>query len=374
MYFITLVFVLIFKNKKENVWLISERGDEARDNGFAFFEYLISKHPEINAKYVISMSSPDLKKLDNVLKSNIIKYQSWKHMYYFITSKVLISSHIMGYSPEFRMMGKLQRKKLLYFKGKQVFLQHGITKDDSPGLYFNNTNLDIFICGAKREYDYINKKFKYTNNAVKYTGFARFDNLKNDINKTILLMPTWRENLYHLSNEEFVHSKYFNKYLSLINNKELDLLLEKFNYKLIFYPHYEIQKRINLFNTSCKNIIIADSKLYSVPILLKQTSLLITDFSSVFFDVAYMNKPIIYYHFDYDEYRREHYKEGYFSYKKDGFGDICTQEKEVINKIEYYLNNNFQVEKYYLDKIKDFFVYRDKNNCERIFAEINKIL
>lgn len=374
MYVLVLIYVLIFKHKVEEVWIISERGDEARDNGYSFFKYLKDKHPEVNSKYVIASNSIDIDKLSMYNKNDILKYQSWKHIYYFITAKVLISTHIMGYSPEFRMMGKLQRKKILYFKGKQVFLQHGITKDDSSGLYYENTNLDLFICGAKREFDYVSKYFKYTNNAVKYTGLARYDYLKNEFNKTILLMPTWRENLYHLSNYEFINSEYYKKYNSLINNKNIEKILNKYGYKLIFYPHYEIQKRIDLFQTSDKHVIIADSSNYSVPQLLKEASLLITDYSSVYFDVAYLKKPVIYYHFDYDDYRKNHYKEGYFSYKDDGFGKICNKEDEVVSKIEEYIKNNFEVEKKYAERSNKFFVYRDKNNCERIFNEIIKIL
>lgn len=371
-YYLCLFFVLIFRKKTLNVWLISERGDEARDNGFAFFRYMKDNHPEICVKYVISKKSPDIVKFQKDM-NDIIYYRSWKHHYYFILSKALISTHIMGYSPEFRMMGKLVRKKLIYFKGKQIFLQHGITKDDSPGLYFEKTNLDIFICGAKAEYDYVNSNFHY-NGQVKYTGFARYDYLKNEFNNTILLMPTWRENLYHLDDDDFIKSEYYKSYNSLINNDTLDELLQENGYKLIFYPHYEIQKRIHLFKTNKKNIIVADSKNYSVPKLLKKTSLLVTDFSSVYFDVAYLRKPVIYYHFDYDNYRANHYKEGYFSYKEDGFGAICYNEDELFNKIKFYFNNEFKLEKVYSERIEKFFEYNDKNNCNRIFNEINNIL
>lgn len=367
-YYICMIFVLLFKHKSENVWLISERGDEARDNGYSFFKYMKTNHPEQKVKYVISKNSPDYEKLKEY-EEDIVIYRSWKHHYYFINSQVLISTHIMGYSPDFRSMGKLIRKNLVFFKGKQVFLQHGITKDDSPGLYAEKTNLDIFVCGAKREYEYIRDNFHY-NGQVKYTGFARYDYLENTKDYTILLMPTWRENLYHCTDAEFVNTEYYKIYNSLINNSKLNTILKNNHYKMIFYPHYEIQKRIHLFCTNQSNIFIANSKEYSVPELLKSTSMLITDFSSVFFDVAYMKKPVIYYHFDLENYRKNHYKEGYFSYPKDGFGDIVFNEKDLIRKIKECMDNNFILENKYEKRIDDFFVYRDKNNCKRIYEEI----
>ncbi|MBR5258025.1 MAG: hypothetical protein IKV51_03670, partial [Clostridia bacterium] len=43
-----------------DTWLISERGYDARDNGYCFFRYLRRNHPDIRAVYVITRDSPDL--------------------------------------------------------------------------------------------------------------------------------------------------------------------------------------------------------------------------------------------------------------------------------------------------------------------------
>lgn len=43
---------------------------------------------------------------------------------------------------------------------------------------------------------------------------------------------------------------------------------------------------------------------YDVQQLLKESLLLITDYSSVFFDMMYMNKPVIFYQFDENQYRK----------------------------------------------------------------------
>ena len=51
--------------KDKDLWLISERGREARDNAYFFFIWLKQNHPEINAKYIIS------KVTDNV-QGNIV--------------------------------------------------------------------------------------------------------------------------------------------------------------------------------------------------------------------------------------------------------------------------------------------------------------
>ena len=371
-YYLTVLFVIITRKKEKSTWLISERGDEARDNGFAFFEFVKREHPEQNTKYVITSNSNDIKKLINY-KDDVIIYRSWKHMYYFILSKYLISSHIMGFSPDFRSMGKLDRKKLLYYKGNKIFLDHGIQKDFSPGLEYENTRLDLFTVGGYKPYQYILKTYNYPDKVVQYTGTARYDSLKNKCENYILLFPTWRENLYKLNDSDFIKTNYYIKYMSLINNKDLDNILEDNNLKMIFYPHYEIQKRINLFKTNCKNIIIANSKEYDVPDLLKGNRLMITDFSSVYFDQAFLKKPVIYYHFDYDEYRKYHYQQGWFSYKDDGFGPIVKSEKELIDDLIKYIKSNFEVEEKYIASTDSIFKHHDGKNCERIYQAILEI-
>ena len=207
---------------------------------------------------------------------------------------------------------------------------------------------------------------------VKLTGFARFDNLKKGKSNQVLFMPTHRIYMHYMNNQEFVKSSYYKHVNGLINNDNLIDLLEKNNLYFVFYIHSEFYKYINLFNTKSKRIIIAKKSDYDVQDLLINSSLLITDYSSVFFDFAYMEKPVIYYQFDYDEYRKNHYHEGYFDYKKDGFGKVFNNENDVIKEIKKYINSDYKLDNKTLNKINNFFAFKDNNNCERIYNEIKK--
>ena len=53
---------IIGHNKYQDIWLISERGFDARDNGFVFYKYLRTKHPEINSYYIIDGNSQIIKR------------------------------------------------------------------------------------------------------------------------------------------------------------------------------------------------------------------------------------------------------------------------------------------------------------------------
>ncbi len=349
------------KIKNENIWLISERGNDARDNAYHFYKYLKKNHQEIKVRYVMDPSSADYKK---IAKEDVVEYNTKEHYILFLTAGKLISTHIMGYSPDASLFWRLDKWNLLKLNGKRIFLQHGITQNYIEIMTSKVAKIDLFICGAEPEYRYILKNFGFSSDVVKYTGFARYDNLKNKEKNQILLMPTFRKWLNYTN--DFTETEYFKSWNSLLNDNNLIDYLEKNNINLIFYPHYEIQKYITNFKSKSKNIIIANFKNYDVQQLLIESKLLITDYSSVFFDFAYMRKPVIYYQFDQKEFREKHYQKGYFDYEKMGFGPVCMNEKEVVENITKASNFN-------KERITNFFQYNDTNNCKRIYDEIIKL-
>jgi len=365
------IFSSTFINKYKNYWLISERGDEARDNGYAFYKYLKKEHPEVKVKYVITKDSPDISKID---KEDIVYLNSIKHHKLYISSSYLISTHLYGYSPEFRVFSRLSRKTSFFNgRGKKIFLQHGITIANIPELYYKNTNLDLFIAGAYPEYLYINNTFGYPEGIVKYTGFARYDSLIKEESNYILYMPTWRKELFHTSsNEEFIQTDYYKNIINILNNEYLNKTLKDNNLKLLFYPHYEIQKFIDSFSSN-ENVIIASKDKYDISELLRNCKMLITDYSSVLFDVAYLKKPMAFYQYDYESFKSNHYNQGYFDYKRDGFGPVIDNSNDLIDYVDKVIKSNFKMDDEYLKKVNNTFTLNDNNNCKRIYEEIIKL-
>lgn len=135
----------------------------------------------------------------------------------------------------------------------------------------------------------------------------------------ILFMPTWR-GAHYPDGEAFRGTQFYQSCQALLNSPRLHKMLEQYGYTLVFYPHIEMQKHLTQFHTDSARVCLADSKTHDVQQLLLDCALLITDYSSVFFDVAYLEKPELYYQFDEAEFRQYHYKQGYFDYRRDGFG------------------------------------------------------
>ena len=253
-------------------------------------------------------------------------------------------------------------------------MQHGITMNNVSFVNYKNSKFRLFICAAKREYEFVKENFGYPEDYVKLLGFSRFDNLYNNkVNqKQIVIMPTWRSYISK-NNLNFLETDYYKKYYSLINNKKLINYIEKNKIKIYFYLHRNMQKYEKYFNSISKSIIIVRNNEIDIQKLLKDSALLITDYSSVSLDFAYMNKPLIYYQFDQEEFIKNHLDSGYFSYSKDGFGPVIIEENNLVKKICNYIDNDYEIEKKYQKRCDDFFELRDQNNSERIYEELKRI-
>ena len=98
----------------------------------------------------------------------------------------------------------------------------------------------------------------------------------------------------------------------------------------------------------------------------------ITDFSSYVFDFACLNRPILYYVTDYEQFRSgmNHYKDLDLDFA-DAFGPFCTDAKPAIRAISEIASSGFAPEQKYYDRMSSFFVPLE--NCrERLYRYIMK--
>lgn len=354
------ILAVIFPQKH---WVICERGTDARDNGYWFYRYLKENHPEQKVYYIIDRWSADYDKV----KADAVKLGSLKNYWVVASAGKRISTHYGSGLPVFS-------PKIFRFCGLHrnfYFLQHGITKNDLVGLYRRNAPMELFVCGAKPEYDYILENYGHSDQVVRYTGLARFDQLHHvRTKKQILVMPTWR--MYIRSRDAFLESDYFACWQSFLENKALNDQLEREDMKLVFYVHYEMQKFLDCFCSPSERIVLAKFDDYDVQTLLKESAVLVTDYSSVFFDFAYMRKPVVYYQFDEEAFHGRHYQKGYFDYRQMGFGDVTNQEKEAVESLLQICQKDMQIKAEYLERIERFFPLCDTNNCKRIYEWIAK--
>ena len=342
-------------------WVICERGTDARDNGYAFYQYMIKMHPEIRIHYLITRNSEDFSKVAN----HAVIYGSMRNYWVVAKASRIVSTHCYTALPvkhekTWRMLGLAKRF---------CFLQHGIIMGKIPYVFGDRTGMRLFCCAALPEYTYIKEHYRHPEEVVQCTGFSRYDKLIPFTTKQqILVMPTWRR---YLKNEKtFLESDYFHAWNALLQDKRLQEYLIRTQTRLVFYPHYELQPYLQHFFANNSQIELADIAHYDVQQLLKESKLLVTDYSSVHFDFAYMEKPCVYYQFDVAQYHQQHYQEGYFHFEKDGFGPVVNNHEELVEQILSVAENMYRMQESCRKKVDSFFAHHDQNNCERIYQAI----
>lgn len=370
----------IFKNKKaenavkkgiarpcEHLWLISERGDDAQDNGFHLYKYLL-EHPEANIHpaYVIDPLSSDYNKV-KALGGQVISRGSDYHYIAMYQADALISTHTYGYTPDKNIYYRLAQRGMFSPKGAIIFLSHGVTDKDMSWLYRKNFKPDMFVTSCKAEYELVRNRYGQPERVVKPIGLCRYDALYQapEPKKQILIMPTWRVWLNKMTDEEFKQTTYYIYWKGLLEDKTFKDKVISQGYKIIFYLHPEIKKRIHLFEF--ENIEVEDRNLQQIMI---ESELLVTDYSSVFSDMAYMGRKIVFYQFDKTDYATKHYEGLIAPYEK--FGEIIDSTKESAGEtILRTLSSPNKADENYIQN--DYFINHDNKCCERTVDRIKLV-
>lgn len=174
-------------------------------------------------------------------------------------------------------------------------------------------------------------------------------------NNSIFFLFTWRE----IKKNQEISPFYFQNINNLLRNGNLKESLDKKNIILYFTLHHKIdnyKRHINIFK-KYKYLKFIDEK--EISKCLAETSLVISDFSSIIFDSIYKGKPFVIYIPDANDPNiKKIYSKRYFELinsMKNGtieFKNIYFNIIDTINKILYYINNNFLLD----EELKNFYI------------------
>lgn len=169
------------------------------------------------------------------------------------------------------------------------------------------------------------------------TGYPRNDFITNATNedileikkkfnlpldkKIILYAPTWRDNSYVASGYTFELEADFHKWKETLSDE----------YIIVFKPHYLIINKYENDN-SLNGFLYSISAEAEINELYVISDILITDYSSVFFDYAVLNRPIYFYMYDLEQYKGE-LRGFYLDIYKELPGKIYEDEDHLLTDI-----------------------------------------
>lgn len=362
-----LYLVLLPRMKDKKIYMFMDRRDSTGDNGEHLFRYAYDQNDGISKYFALEDDCNEYKKLKKEYGKNLLKFGSIKHKIMYMFTEKLISSQ--GYKKHLNPFADANLKLVQGISSPPIyFLQHGVVKYNRTNwLRKFDFNFSLLLAVSDLDYKAFVENYNYDEEIIQPLGFPRFDNLTNkNLKKEIIIIPTWRQALK--TDKDLLDSEYFFRWNNLLKNKELMNFAKEKGYKIIYKPHPNSKKFLEFFNTEYVEV---DEKRRFHDILC-ESALMITDYSSVHFDFAYLNKPVIYYQYGDPSIEIPELGESLIEEDSCTFGAVIKEEEDLINKIKEYILNDCKNEDEYSDRVINFFKFNDKNNCKRVYDWILK--
>lgn len=365
--------------KFANCWLFMDRNSFADDNAEHLYRYVKENHSHNNIYFILNDSSSDWNRL-KAEGFKLIPFGTEEHKIALLNAAHLISSHADHY-----VFGGLSNAHFADLKRyKFTFLQHGIIKDDLSG-WLNGKNIHCFVTSSQREYDSIchGDSYKFCEREVVLTGLPRHDRLRStprNARPSILIMPTWRHDLVGKASDDgferdkqsgFITSQYATEWKSFLHSTRLREISEKYEYDVVFFPHANVQPYLPEFEVPAFIKIGTHSPEISMQQYFADCEILVTDYSSVAFEVAALDRKVVYFQFDQDTFfNGSHtYTKGYYSYELDGFGPVRKTLESTLDALEEAAEGTLD-QALYAERRNATFAFHDLSSCERVYKAI----
>lgn len=361
----------------KNVYFLRDIDSEYTEliDAYSLFEYMLKNN--YKCFYIINKFHPQFEQIKSKYPKNIIvldKKTKMENLHLKHFSKFL---HLKAYFSAWGLeINNISLHNFLYNNKyiEYVFLQHGMTMLKSFVFDLYNKNwFNKIVISNDYEKNIVQKHMGYDESQIIKATMSRFDLLpeKKDIAKNIFVFFTWRLSFDKIPYET---SKYYERICSLLNNKKLNEILQKNNVTLNVSLHHKLLEKNNTFNFSeniNQNIHFIDST--KVSDYIKKSAMFITDYSSIWADFLFQNKPAVFYRLDFDDKNLIDQDKNDIEFAKNSDNilfNISYNENKTIDLIEKYIENNFTLEEENVKKTEKLF-YVKKDICKKILEEMN---
>lgn len=368
-------------------WVLMDRIHDADDSAEHLFRYLRKHERSVNAWFVIKAGTPGYERLrKDGYGHRVVAHGSLRWKLLMLNCTQLISSHA-----DFAVSRPPAITELTEPAWRFTFLQHGVIKDDLS-RWLNGKDVDIFVTSTTDEYHSIvddETAYRYTTREVVLTGLPRFDRVLEagqkyppDRRDLILVAPTWRTWLvsrvststhdWDVDAEEFRRSEFAEKWLALLTSDRLRSLAERSGLTIGVLMHPNLQSVASALNLP-PEIQTFDFET-DVRELFARSRVLVTDYSSMAFNAAYIERPVVYYQFDRDRMLTGGHvgRGGYFDYERDGYGPLTLTPEDALAAVEDAVEQGPAPAPEYRKRIEAAFPTRDGRCSERVATEIRK--
>lgn len=366
--------------KSNLVMFESFSGKQYSCNPRAIYEYMLEHHPEFKTSWSVDKRHAQLFKDNNIPYAKRFSFKwLWlmpRAAYWVINSRLPLwipkpqhTTYLQTWhgTPLKRLATDMEEVHMPGTSSERY--KKNFVKEANKWDYLISPNAysSVIFWGAFQfdgdiiESGYPRNDYLYTHNTQE-----EIDALKKkcgipDDKKVILYAPTWRDDQF------FGKGRYkFDLALDLqwMRGKLGD------DYVVILRMHYLVAENFDL--TPYEGFAFDFSSYEDIRGLYLMSDLLITDYSSVFFDYANLRRPIIFFTYDLDRYR-DKLRGFYFDIEKEAPGPLVKTTDEVIEAIHGFEERDFAVPKSFEDFYRKFCHLENGGSSrkvvERVFTE-----
>ena len=376
-----------YRRKYADAWVLMDRLHDAGDNGEAMFKHLRAKQPDINAWFVLEKDSPHWERLAREgFEDRMVAHGTVEWRVLMMHCRHLLSSHA-----DFAVTRPAAIEDIRILDWKFTFLQHGVIMFDLSN-WLNQKELDVLVTSTEGEFHSIageGSQYLVTTREAVLSGMPRWDRLlelsegyRDRARDLILVAPTWRKWLLpplvpgsqkRPLDLSALETDFFRSWKAFLTDERLEKLAADHGLSVGFLPHPNLQPLLAHLELPARvqALTYADN---NVQELIARARLMVTDYSSIAFDAAYIHRPVTYFQFD-----TEHMLEGshvgsrgYFDFERDGFGPVATTLDDVIREVQNLIEAGDAPSPEYTARIEQTFPDRDGNCSARVVEAVRR--
>lgn len=347
----------------------------------AIYEYMLNSPDYKDFKFVWAFEHPEKYEYLRNKRTRLVKHESFAYFTAFARSKYWVVNGWVSLRARKRQSQvalqcwhgtPLKRLRYDIVDSADTGHREGAFRDNDEDM----SRYDYFISPSKFASEKFISAFGLKamgkENIMIETGYPRNDYLINfpsaDIDKikfklslpadkkVILYAPTWRDD-QHVENEGY-------KYESPVDFEYLQQELSG-DYIILFRAHNIVRNSLNF--EKYDKFIYDVSDYDDINDLYVISDVLITDYSSVFFDYANLLRPMIFFMYDLDHYEKD--LRGFYIDLDELPGDIVKTDDSIVT----VLKDLYSYEQKYTEKYKAFsakYNYLDDGRATRRVVEV----
>lgn len=356
--------------RKKIIFLFEKKGSRYEESASVLYEELIDAGYK-NAYFLIDRNYEHIDEIPEKYRKNLLYKGTFKHFLYLFMANTFLGTEMLIHAFDLQADNGFVNRKFKENRLNYAFLQHGVmymvSLNSESRKFFGPKKTGAkyrVITSSQEEARHFIELGEYPPESVYVCGLPKYDrNLWNPGADKIVIMPTWRAWESNEARNDFKETKYYK-----MIERMFAAIPEKYRDKVIVLPHPLFYEIVRNSEFDLKPYMNCHDKYDTI---LRDTKVLITDYSSIAYDAYYRGANVIFYWEEKDECMERYGESARLMLNEENvYGDTCYCQEDLARVFEKnYLNGQNEQHQARYNKIVEF---HDGKNTKRLIKMLRK--